>query len=84
MIIMVKSLRRRRGKNTYARLQSLEPMKEKLIKRFEDEVNALERELHMELPKEIPARARAGDLRENAEYQAPRSARPTSTPASPC
>ncbi len=45
-------------------------MKKKLIKRFEDEVNALERELHMELPKEIQRARELGDLRENAEYQA--------------
>ena len=45
-------------------------MKEKLIKRFEDEINALERELHMELPKEIQRARELGDLRENAEYQA--------------
>ena len=45
-------------------------MKERLLKRFEDEVNALERELHMELPKEIQRARELGDLRENAEYQA--------------
>ena len=45
-------------------------MKEKLLKRFEEEVNALERELHMELPKEIQRARELGDLRENAEYQA--------------
>src|SRR5687767_4034623 len=45
-------------------------MKARLIKRFEDEVNALERELHMELPKEIQRARELGDLRENAEYQA--------------
>ena len=45
-------------------------MKERLIKKFEDEVNALERELHMELPKEIQRARELGDLRENAEYQA--------------
>ena len=45
-------------------------MKEKLIKRFEDKINALERELHMELPKEIQRARELGDLRENAEYQA--------------
>ena len=45
-------------------------MKERLIKRFEDEVNALERELHMELPKEIQRARELGDLRENAEYKA--------------
>ena len=45
-------------------------MKERIIKRFEDEINALERELHMELPKEIQRARELGDLRENAEYQA--------------
>ncbi len=45
-------------------------MKEKLLKRFEDELNALERELHKELPKEIQRARELGDLRENAEYQA--------------
>ena len=52
------------------KLSKFEPMKEKLIKRFEDEVDALERELHMELPKEIQRARELGDLRENAEYQA--------------
>ena len=45
-------------------------MKEKLLKRFEDEINALERELKKELPKEIQRARELGDLRENAEYQA--------------
>ena len=45
-------------------------MKQKLLKRFEDELNGLERELHMELPKEIQRARELGDLRENAEYQA--------------
>ena len=45
-------------------------MKEKLLKRFEDEISALERELKMELPKEIQRARELGDLRENAEYQA--------------
>lgn len=45
-------------------------MKEKLLKRFEAEVNGLERELKMELPKEIQRARELGDLRENAEYQA--------------
>jgi transcription elongation factor GreA len=45
-------------------------MKEKLLKRFEDEVAALERELKTELPKEIQRARELGDLRENAEYQA--------------
>jgi len=45
-------------------------MKERLLKRFEEEVNGLERELKMELPKEIQRARELGDLRENAEYQA--------------
>lgn len=45
-------------------------MKEKLLKRFEDEVAILERELKTELPKEIQRARELGDLRENAEYQA--------------
>ncbi|MCC7177917.1 MAG: transcription elongation factor GreA [Acidobacteria bacterium] len=45
-------------------------MKEKLLKRFEEEVAVLERELKMELPKEIQRARELGDLRENAEYQA--------------
>ena len=45
-------------------------MKAKILKRFEDEVAGLERELKMELPKEIQRARELGDLRENAEYQA--------------
>jgi len=45
-------------------------MKEKLLKRFEEEISALERELKKELPKEIQRARELGDLRENAEYQA--------------
>jgi transcription elongation factor GreA len=45
-------------------------MKEKLLKRFEEEVGGLERELKKELPKEIQRARELGDLRENAEYQA--------------
>ncbi len=45
-------------------------MKAKILKRFEEEVAELERELHHELPKEIQRARELGDLRENAEYQA--------------
>ena len=45
-------------------------MKSKLIKRFEDEIRALDRELKHDLPKEIQHAREYGDLRENAEYQA--------------
>jgi transcription elongation factor GreA len=45
-------------------------MKERLIKKFEDEIAALDRELKLELPKEIKRARELGDLRENAEYAA--------------
>ena len=45
-------------------------MKARLIKRFEDEIGQLDRELTQELPKEIQRARELGDLRENAEYQA--------------
>src|SRR5438045_6364491 len=45
-------------------------MKERLIKKFEDEIAALDRELKLELPKEIKRARELGDLRENAEYSA--------------
>ena len=45
-------------------------MKERILKRFNDEIAALERELKFELPKEIKRARELGDLRENAEYKA--------------
>ena len=45
-------------------------MKDRLIKKFDDEIQALDRELKLELPKEIKRARELGDLRENAEYQA--------------
>jgi transcription elongation factor GreA len=45
-------------------------MKERLIKKFEDEIHLLDRELKLELPKEIKRARELGDLRENAEYAA--------------
>src|SRR5919202_3488112 len=45
-------------------------MKAQLLKRFEDEIQTLERELKTELPKEIQRARELGDLRENAEYKA--------------
>jgi transcription elongation factor GreA len=47
-----------------------ESMKERLTKKFEDEIRALDRELKLELPREIKRARELGDLRENAEYQA--------------
>ncbi|MCY3846025.1 MAG: transcription elongation factor GreA [Acidobacteria bacterium] len=45
-------------------------MRASFVKRFEDEIQALERELKQELPREIQRARELGDLRENAEYQA--------------
>ena len=45
-------------------------MKAQLLKRFEDEIAQLEKELKTELPKEIQRARELGDLRENAEYKA--------------
>src|SRR6266480_2616185 len=45
-------------------------MKDRLIKKFEDEIASLDRELKLELPKEIKRARELGDLRENAEYSA--------------
>jgi transcription elongation factor GreA len=44
-------------------------VKERILKRFQDEIAALERELKFELPKEIQRARELGDLRENAEYK---------------
>ena len=45
-------------------------MKARLIKKFEDELMALDKELKTELPQEIKRARELGDLRENAEYHA--------------
>jgi len=45
-------------------------VKDRLIKKFEDEIQALNHELKLELPREIKRARELGDLRENAEYQA--------------
>jgi transcription elongation factor GreA len=47
-----------------------ESLKDRLIRKFEDEIQALDRELKLELPKEIKRARELGDLRENAEYHA--------------
>ncbi|MCY4662852.1 MAG: transcription elongation factor GreA [Acidobacteria bacterium] len=45
-------------------------MRASFVKRFEEQIQALERELKQELPREIQRARELGDLRENAEYQA--------------
>jgi transcription elongation factor GreA len=45
-------------------------MKAAILKRFEDEIQDLERQLRTELPKEIKRARELGDLSENAEYHA--------------
>jgi transcription elongation factor GreA len=45
-------------------------VKDRLIRKFEEEIQTLERELKLELPKEIRRAREHGDLRENAEYAA--------------
>jgi transcription elongation factor GreA len=45
-------------------------MKARILKRLEDQVAELDRELRTELPKEIQRARELGDLSENAEYQA--------------
>ena len=45
-------------------------MKDRLIRRFEDEIQTLDRELKLELPRESKRARELGDLRENAEYHA--------------
>ena len=45
-------------------------MKGRFLKKFEDEIHQLEKELKTELPQEIKRARELGDLRENAEYQA--------------
>src|SRR4029078_1274295 len=45
-------------------------MKDRILKRFNDEISALECELKVDVPKEIQRARELGDLRENAEYKA--------------
>ena len=45
-------------------------MKARILKKFEGEIQQLEKELKTELPQEIKRARELGDLRENAEYHA--------------
>ena len=49
---------------------TIPPVKARLLKKFEDEIHLLDKELKTELPREIKRARELGDLRENAEYQA--------------
>mgnify|MGYP001485534798 CR=1 FL=1 len=51
-------------------VQSESDVKARILKRFNEEIAALERELKVDLPKEIQRAREYGDLRENAEYKA--------------
>src|SRR5687768_12214906 len=50
-------------------LQSESAVKDRILKRFHEQIAALDRELKFELPKEIQRARELGDLRENAEYK---------------
>jgi transcription elongation factor GreA len=56
----------RRGRNSKHPMSDLE---NKIKKKLQDEIAALEHELHTELPKEIKVARAHGDLSENAEYK---------------
>ena len=45
-------------------------MKDRLLRKFEEEIATLTHELKLELPKEIKRARELGDLHENAEYHA--------------
>ena len=45
-------------------------VKDRILRKFEDEIAQLDKELKTELPREIKRARELGDLRENAEYQA--------------
>src|SRR5262245_30783985 len=46
------------------------PVKDRILKKFEEEIAQLDKELKTELPREIKRARELGDLRENAEYHA--------------
>jgi transcription elongation factor GreA len=49
---------------------TISAVKDRILKKFEDEIAQLDKELKTELPREIKRARELGDLRENAEYQA--------------
>jgi transcription elongation factor GreA len=51
-------------------LAAEDPLKARILRKFEEEIAQLEKELKTELPQEIKRARELGDLRENAEYHA--------------
>jgi transcription elongation factor GreA len=49
---------------------TISPVKERILRKFEEEIAQLDKELKTELPREIKRARELGDLRENAEYSA--------------
>jgi transcription elongation factor GreA len=49
---------------------TISDVKDRILKKFENEIAQLDKELKTELPREIKRARELGDLRENAEYQA--------------
>jgi len=58
-----------RTKRPSAKRPKMTDPAEKIRKKLQDEISALEHELHEELPKEISIARAHGDLSENAEYK---------------
>lgn len=58
-----------RRKRPAAKRPKMTDLAEKIRKKLQDEIAALEHELHNELPKEIMTARAHGDLSENAEYK---------------
>ena len=58
------------GETATLTISGVTSLKAQILKKFEDEIQQLEKELKTELPLEIKRARELGDLRENAEYHA--------------
>jgi transcription elongation factor GreA len=58
------------GETATLTIPGVTSLKAQILKKFEDEIQQLEKELKTELPLEIKRARELGDLRENAEYHA--------------